>query len=237
MVKGAVIMFFERKIKLLMSLLLNTAVIVLEITGTVICALNTGLEMFTFYTTDSNLFAMVSCIIFACYTARCLFSKENSEIPKSVKTLKYISVCCLSLTFVVVTVIFAPACGEGGYEYMLFNGDFFYFHFLCPVLTLISFILFEGNPEYKLSLSFLAVTPTLVYAAAAVTLNLLCVIDGPYPFLHLYEQPVTLSIMWFIMISDASFLSSALIQKLASVFACSAEKREKVNSKAQSIIK
>ncbi len=230
-------MFFERKIKLLMSLLINIAVIGLEITGIVICALNTGLEMFNFYTTDSNLFAMFASIIFAFYTARSLFSKKNFEIPKYVKILKYISVCCLNLTFVVVTAIFAPAFGENGYAYMLFNGDFFYFHFLCPILTLISFILFEGSTEYRLSLSFLAVTPTLLYAACAVTLNLLYLMNGPYPFLHIYEQPVMLSVLWFIMISDASFLSSALIQKLAEFFARLSEKKGKIYQNAHSIIK
>lgn len=229
-VKGAVIMFKERNFRLSMSLIFNIAIIVLEIIGTVICASNTGIEMFTFYTTDSNLFAMAVSIIYAFYTARCLFSEKKQDIPKPVKTLKYISVCCLNLTFLVVIAIFAPASGEGGYEYMLFNGDFFYFHFSCPLLTLISFILFEGDTQYELSYSFAAVIPTLIYAAAAVALNLLRVIEGPYPFLYVYDQPVTLSVMWFIMIADTAFLSSSLIQKLGSTFACSTKKRANVKS-------
>lgn len=209
----------KRNFRLVMSLLINIIIIILEIIGTSICANATGLEMFSFYTTDSNLFALTVCIVFAFFTARSLFSSKKPDIPKPIKILKYISVCCLNLTFIIVVTIFAPVLGEGGYEYMLFNGDFFYYHFSCPLLSLISFILFEGGTKYEVGYSFIATFPTLIYAVSTVTLNLLNIINGPYPFLMVYEQPVYLSVLWFIFIIDAAFLLSALIQKIGSKFA------------------
>lgn len=209
-----------------MSLIINIVIIVLEIIGTTICANSTGLEMFNFYTTDSNIFALTVCIVFVFFTARSLFSPQKPDIPKSIKTLKYISVCCLNVTFVVVVTIFAPVFGEGGYEYMLFNSDFLYFHFSCPLLSLISFVLFEGGTKYNIGLSFAATIPTLIYAVATVSLNLLNVINGPYPFLYVYEQPLHLSILWLILFIDIAFLSASLIQKLGSTFTGFSEKIE-----------
>ena len=209
----------NRNFKLAMSLIINVIIIILEIIGTTICAGGTGLEMFSFYTTDSNIFALTVCIVFAFFTARSLFSPKKPDIPKPVRTLKYISVCCLIVTFVVVVTIFAPVSGEGGYEYMLFNGDFLYIHFACPLLSLISFVLFEGGTKYDVGLSFAATVPTFIYAVIAVILNLLYVIDGPYPFLCIYEQPLHLSILWLILFIDIAFLSASLIQKLGSTFA------------------
>lgn len=209
-----------------MSLIINIVIIVLEIIGTTICANSTGLEMFNFYTTDSNIFALTVCIVFVFFTARSLFSPQKPDIPKSIKTLKYISVCCLNVTFVVVVTIFAPVFGEGGYEYMLFNSDFLYFHFSCPLLSLISFVLFEGGTKYNIGLSFAATIPTLIYAVATVSLNLLNVINGPYPFLYVYEQPLHLSILWLILFIDIAFLSASLIQKLGSTFTEFSEKIE-----------
>lgn len=209
----------NRNFRLTMSLIINVIIIVLEIIGTTICAGGTGLEMFSFYTTDSNIFALTVCIVFAFFTARSLFSPKKPDIPKPIRILKYISVCCLNVTFVVVITIFAPVFGEGGYEYMLFNGDFLYYHFSCPLLSLISFVIFEGGTKYDVGLSFAATIPTLIYAVVAVTLNLLNVIEGPYPFLCVYEQPLHLSILWLILFIDIAFLSASLIQKLGSTVA------------------
>lgn len=216
----------KRNFRLAMSLIINIVIIVLEIIGTTICANSTGLEMFNFYTTDSNIFALTVCIVFVFFTARSLFSPQKPDIPKPIKTLKYISVCCLNVTFVVVVTIFAPVFGEGGYEYMLFNSDFLYFHFSCPLLSLISFVLFEGGTKYNIGLSFAATIPTLIYAVATVSLNLLNVINGPYPFLYVYEQPLHLSILWLILFIDIAFLSASLIQKLGSTFTGFSEKIE-----------
>ena len=55
----------NRNFRLAMSLIINVIIIVLEIIGTAICAGGTGLEMFSFYTTDSNIFALTVCIVFA----------------------------------------------------------------------------------------------------------------------------------------------------------------------------
>jgi len=207
-----------------MSLIINVIIIVLEIIGTAICTGGTGLEMFSFYTTDSNIFSLTVCIVFAFFTARSLFSSRKPDIPKLIRTLKYISVCCLNVTFVVVVTIFAPVFGEGGYEYMLFNGDFLYFHFSCPLLSLISFVLFEGGTKYDVGLSFAATIPTLIYAFVAVILNLLNIMEGPYPFLYVYEQPLHLSILWLILFTDIAFLSASLIQKLGSTVTGFSEK-------------
>lgn len=209
----------KKKIRLKMSLIINIIIIILESAGTVICASNAGLEMFRFYTTDSNIFNLTVCIVFVFFTVRALYSKTKRDIPKAVRILKYISVCSLNVTFLVVVIIFAPALGDGGYGYMLFNGDFLYFHFACPLLSLFSFILFEGGAEFVFGYSLAAIMPTVIYGAAAVLLNILRIMEGPYPFLLVYEQPVYFSVLFFLMILGFTFLSAVIIQKLGSKIA------------------
>lgn len=215
----------KRNFRLTMSLIINIIIIVLEIIGTTICASNTGLEMFSFYTTDSNIFALTACIVFAAFTVRALFFKDKPDIPKPVKILKYISVCCLSVTFIVVVTMFAPVLGEDGYVQMLFEGDFLYYHFACPLLSLISFVLFEGGTELEEAYSVAATIPTAIYAVVAVLLNIFRIISGPYPFLEIYNQPVYLSVLWFLMIIGVSFLSAAIIRFLGGIFAPKAERK------------
>ncbi len=209
----------NRNLRLVMSLIINIIIIVFEIIGTTICAANTGFEMFSFYTTDSNIFALTSCIVFSAFTLRSLFSKHKPEIPRGVKMLKYISVCCLNVTFIVVVTIFAPVMGDDGYVQMLFKDDFLYYHFACPLLSLISFVLFEGGYEFDISCSLAAMIPTMIYAVVAVLLNLLSVMNGPYPFLKVYSQPVYLSILWLLLIIGVSFLSADIVAKLGRKFA------------------
>lgn len=76
----------KRNFRLAMSLIINIVIIVLEIIGTTICANSTGLEMFNFYTTDSNIFALTVCIVFV-FTARSLFSPQSPTYQNQSKLL------------------------------------------------------------------------------------------------------------------------------------------------------
>ena len=46
---------------------------------------------------------------------------------------------------------------------------------------------------------------TIAYAIVFITLNILKVYEGPYPFLMVYKQPVYMSIVWFILIVGGAF--------------------------------
>ena len=84
-----------------------------------------------------------------------------------------------------------------------------YQHFLCPLLSIGSFLLVDSFQELvdKTTLR-LALIPTVFYAIAAVIGNITKVIYGPYPFLHVYEQSVYMSIFWTVIIVGMAYFIS-----------------------------
>ena len=64
---------------------------------------------------------------------------------------------------------------------------------------------FESHNIKGLKDNFRAIYFTLIYAAIFITLNILKVYEGPYPFLMVYKQPVYMSIIWFILIVGGAF--------------------------------
>ncbi|MBO4760761.1 MAG: hypothetical protein J5520_03320, partial [Bacteroidales bacterium] len=51
---------------------------------------------------------------------------------------------------------------------------------------------------------------TLLYGVVAITLNLLRLLYGPYFFLHVYEQPIYVSIFWVIVLMVLVYVLATL---------------------------
>lgn len=197
------------RIRLILNLIINLTIVVMELIAINISFKKQGLTLFQYYTEDSNILALVACLLCSIYLIRNIIT-GNYEIPKWVAILKYMAVCCLTVTFIVVILVLAPMQGSGGYQVLLFSGSLLYQHFLCPVLALAGFLLLDMAPLNKQDIRF-AIVPTIVYAIVSILLNIIKVLDGPYPFLQVYEQPVWMSILWFIVILGGAHLSSWLI--------------------------
>ena len=60
----------------------------------------------------------------------------------------------------------------------------------------------------------MALLPTLVYALVLVILNLAKLVDGPYPFLKVYQQPVYMSCIWVLAILGGAYLIAALLARM-----------------------
>lgn len=166
------------------ALAFNLAIIACEIAAIIIVFFKIGCYPLVYYTEDSNLFALVACAVMAGFQVRYL--KSGKEIPHSVQMFKYMAAAVLSVTFIVVLAVLSPMRGEGinGWLYMLFNKDFTFLHTLCPILTILSFVLFEKEPHLNTKSAFTATIPTLIYAIVLIILNIVGAFDGPYPFLR-----------------------------------------------------
>ena len=129
------------------ALVFNLAIIACEIAAIIIVFFKIGCYPLVYYTEDSNLFALVACAVMAGFQVRYL--KSGKEIPHSVQMFKYMAAAVLSVTFIVVLAVLSPMRGEGinGWFYMLFNKDSTFLHTLCPILTMLSFVLFEKEPH------------------------------------------------------------------------------------------
>ena len=188
--------------------ILNIAIIALELIGTSISISRSGGGSLIYYTVLSNILALVSCAVYT------FLSLKGKEISKAALALRYCASVCLSVTFFVVVVIFVPmALPYGTVGDILYKGPQIYHHLLCPIISFVSFCFFEGGELDRRSI-LIGSVPTLLYAVFSITLNILKVINGPYPFLLVYEQPVYMSVIWFFVIMGIGAGFAAIVRLL-----------------------
>lgn len=169
-----------------------------------------GTLMFTMYTELSNLFNSGVCLLVGLAQLVCIFT--GKELPLWLKRLKFISTSCLTMTFLTVVFILSPMYEDGnGLYIMLFTGSMLYHHFLNPVLAILSLVLFERLPRLPLRQVWLALVPTILYGVYDLWGNITGTIDGPYPFMRVYEQTVQESLMWFAIILSTNLLYAFLL--------------------------
>ena len=169
-----------------------------------------GYPAWEYYTQLSNYFALCSAEIYLVFLIRNIKDKSK-EIPKWVSILKYSATLSLLVTFLVVVFILTPYYGKDIIIWIFFEGSNLFYHTLCPIITFISFMFFESHNIKGIKDNFRAVYFTIAYAIVFITLNILKVYEGPYPFLMVYKQPVYMSIIWFIIIVGGAFGIGKLI--------------------------
>ncbi|MGI6108700.1 MAG: hypothetical protein ACOYB8_02480 [Eubacteriaceae bacterium] len=202
------------KSRLTALLILNLAVVIMEIRAAWLAFLQQGFYVFLFYTNLSNFLALFASLVTVIYAILCLRQQRNC-IPDWVGMLDYMTVCGLTITFLVVVTVLAPMNGVEGYVNMMLRGPMFYHHLLCPVILFFSYILL--GPESSLPAEkarLIAMIPTTLYAVVMILLNILKVTDGPYPFLRVWNQPFYASVLWTAAILGGSLLIAWVIQKL-----------------------
>lgn len=203
---------FRRSCCRLLSLLLNATLVYFETIAAPISWEGVGMQMFTFYTEDSNLFATAVCALVALCQVVCLFT--DKPLPFWVKRLKFVATTCLTMTFLTVVFILAPYYGEGGYYVMLLTSSMLYHHFLNPLLAIASFVLFEREPRLSGWNVPLTLVPTVGYGAVVLWANLTYRMDGPYPFMRVYDQTVQESVFWFCVVLGSNLSYAWLLWRL-----------------------
>lgn len=189
----------ETRKNLLIVVWLDIAIVVCEIIGAAITAGIHGLGVFQYFTENSNFFALFACACEAICITR--FLRRGTPIPRWSRILKYIAVCCLMMTFLVVFLVLIPwaySAGYDGIKMLLMAGAQPFMHAICPLLAFISFVFLETDLPLKRSIIWLGAAPVFLYGAVSTTLNVLRVMVGPYPFLFVYQQPIWASVLWII---------------------------------------
>lgn len=196
--------------KLLAFLFFNLAITILEAIGLITSFMQLALNSLMFYTELSNIFLFLTALINIYFALRELLNKKTS-IPKAVWSLSHAAVSATTVTFLVVVFVLSWMVGD--LIYVLTHGSMLYTHTLCPILGIISFILFAPKVFTRKSALY-TLSFTLIYAIVAILLNILRVWHGPYPFLLVYEQPIWASIAWFVGILLGAYgISRILIIK------------------------
>lgn len=168
-----------KKVKI--SLIMNIIITILAVLGTIfmftgfkfmpsddLLQIN-SIEMFKFFTVDSNILMGIVSLILAIYEIR-LLKKNIKEIPKPVYILKAIGTAGIGLTFLVTLVFLTPQYGF----YSMYNNTNLLFHLIVPILAFISYIFYEKY-ENKYKYAFFGIIPMFIYSIyyiAAILINI-----------------------------------------------------------------
>lgn len=195
-----------------LSIVLNLAVVWMEPIAARLSWEAVGVEMFSFYTENSNFFTAAVCLLMAVFQIRALLT--GREIPLWVKRLKFIATCCLTMTFMTVVLVLTPYYQEeGGVVFLLTASSMLYHHLLNPLCAFVSFVFLEREPKLSGRNVFCALIPTGIYGTIAVWANVQRWIVGPYPFLMVYEQTYRQSLEWLVTIVCMNLFYAWLVWK------------------------
>ena len=134
------------------SLIINSIIVILVLLGIIFMMTGfkfmantetlslTGLELFRYYTVDSNAFVGIASLLFIIYEILIINNKKK-EIPKYVYILKYMGTVAVTLTFIVTMFYLAPTYGSN--FWFLYQNSNLFFHLIVPILSFVSYVFFE----------------------------------------------------------------------------------------------
>ncbi len=161
------------------AIILNIVIIVLEVVGATRSEMKLSLRTFVFYTQISNALTFISSILLL------IFGSHPWTI-----LLRYTSCCFMLMTFVIVVFVLVPTYGE--VKRLLFSGTGLYFHLLCPLTSITTYLLFEDH----IGLWPIPAILTFIYGITMLYLNYVGKVDGPYPFFRVHQQSKTATLLW-----------------------------------------
>ena len=130
--------------------------------------------MLKFFTVQSNLFMGVIALVFACKEIEFLKGKID-DISSKLFVLKLMSTVAVSITFLTV-VCYLSQIVNGGIGVLLKNSNLF-FHLIIPVVSILTFILFERTNKLKAKDAFWGIIPVALYAVFYL-INVLVHLEG-----------------------------------------------------------
>ncbi|MBQ2956923.1 MAG: hypothetical protein IJE08_10725 [Clostridia bacterium] len=173
-----------------------------------------GTRMFRYYTHDSNLLALLVCV-FCAAAGLIALARGKTAMPRALKSLRLLAACGLMITFSVTAFVNIPIESGGSLqryfhevESNMLRGNLLYLHTLCPLLLFFSFVFLEKGRPLPRTHALLILPPTVLYGAITLYKNISHAYGGPYPFFHVYEQPVYMTALWMLLILLGAWLIS-----------------------------
>ena len=119
--------------------------------------------VFRYFTVQSNLFCAAASVAVAVYriAAGTAAAEADTAIPLGLSLVKFVSTAAVAVTFLTVVFFLMPRQGGPGDLFKRYN---FFMHFLCPVLAIVSYLLWDKVPS-RFPTVFLGILPVLLYGA------------------------------------------------------------------------
>jgi len=115
------------------------------------------------YTMDSNILAGIASLIMLIFIIREL--RTGKAVPKWAVLVHFMATACLLLTFLIAAAFLAPMMVTEGHSYfVIFGQDMFFFHFLNPMLSILSFTLLYKAPRLSKRDTLFGMIPTIIYS-------------------------------------------------------------------------
>ena len=115
------------------------------------------IQMFRYFTVDSNILVGIVSLILVIYESRVI--KERIEIPNWVYIGKMMGTSAVTLTFLTTLFFLAP---QYGFIKMFQNNNLF-FHAIIPIFAIISYVFFEKHKSTNKDI-FLGMIPMILYS-------------------------------------------------------------------------
>ena len=186
-------------------IIVNIVLLILEIVAFIHDCLSFGPDLFVWYTVDSNVLQLLisGLVLYYCF--------KDRSIPYLVTTLHFISAVGLTITFLIAAFVLAP---EGGVAYYFLENVAPINHFLGPLLSVISLLFLEKTEKMSIKIIIWPAVCSLVYGLVCLILNALNVVDGPYFFLQVHKQPVSVIVTWFGIVAVLCMILSVSYYKI-----------------------
>lgn len=203
----------HKQLKLFLAF--NLILVVLEIVGLFIAFRQIGTAALVYYTQLSNMLLLLAAVVNVIFAGRSLWQKKT-RIPLGVWRLFYAATSTVTVTFLVVVLVLSWMYGS--LLIVLTSGSMLYTHTLCPLLAIAMFCYFAPK-KFTTRDALWATSLTFLYGIVTLILNALRVMEGPYPFLMVYRQPLIASIGWVIVLIGGAYVVARLLlsRKCASV--------------------
>ena len=204
--------------RLLLAIVVNIAVMALEVWVMVSDFRVLGWKIFSYYTELSNLLAFVACGLGAAYSVIALMKKDYI-IPEFVKIIKFVAASLLTVIFFVVLFVLTPhEVANGASLFSLVSGTMLFSHIVIPLLVVADFVFLAPAERLEFPVTFIPLIASVLYAVVIFLLCGLHVIDAPYFFLDIRNNPTYLSILYIVGITAFIYLVSFFLRKLDSHF-------------------
>ena len=187
--------------RLIIFLVCNLLMVALELVGLGMIFNAIGMGGFVYYTQLSNILLLVAAVVNVVFAGRLLWRKKG-EMLMFAWRLFYAATSVTSVTFLVVVLVLSWMYGD--LMMVLTEGSMLYTHTLCPLIAFFAFEIFAPK-KFGWRDVWMATGLTLAYGVVTVVLNILRVIEGPYPFLMVYKQSVVMSVVWIAVIVGGAY--------------------------------
>lgn len=153
----------SRKLSLL-NLLINIALVGLELAGFYFFAKTDTFDVnsLKYYTILTVLVTTLGAALMV-WANIVSFIKKRDCTPRLFYTIRYLSAVMSLITIVVVATILVPQDPQGAKILFNLEEGFVFLHFICPIVSVIQFIMFEIEPKAKFTKTFEPLVATLIY--------------------------------------------------------------------------